>query len=438
MNSLTDIWNSILKLLSKQLTSVTISTWFGDCDPVELEDGRFVLHTPISFKRDIIQSRYASFLLEALRELFSCDFELVVLAGDEVEDYLLQKREANTLPEMDGYTFDNFIVGSSNKFAHAAALGVVKNPGSRAYNPLFIHGNSGLGKTHLLLAIGSAVHENDPAAKILYIKGDDFTNEMVNSIKNGTVEEFRQKYRYVDLFLVDDVQFIAGKPSTQEEFFHTFNNIYESGHQIVLTSDRPPMEMATLDDRLRTRFEGGLMADVQPPDLETRMAIIRDKAGHLGMSLSDDVVQYIAEEITSNIRQIEGVVKRLTAYREITGDTITRDTVAKSISDVVRTGVYIPNPDDIIEETARYYQIRVEDIKGQRRTKNIALARHISIYLIRTLTNLSLNDIGGFYEDRNHATVLASVQKIEKSISSDPELSATIRDITSNINSRQR
>ena len=438
MNSLTDIWNSIMNLLAEQLTPTTINTWFADCVPVELEDGRLVLHTPIAFKRDIIQSRYANVILEALHELFSCDFDLVVLAGDELEDFQLQKHEANTLPEMDGYTFDNFIVGSSNKFAHAAALGVVKNPGSKAYNPLFIHGNSGLGKTHLLLAIGSAIHENNPAAKILYVKGDDFTNEMVHAIQSGTAEEFRQKYRNVDLFLVDDVQFIAGKQATQEEFFHTFNNIYESGHQIVLTSDRPPIEMALLDDRLRTRFESSLIADVQPPDLETRMAIIRDKAGHLGMSLSDDVVQFIAEQITSNIRQIEGVVKRLTAYREITGDVITRETVEKSISDVVRTGVYIPNPDDIIEETARYYQIKVEEIKGQRRTKNVAMARHVSIYLIRTLTNLSLNDIGGYYEDRNHATVLASIQKIEKSIQTDSEVSGAIRDITSNINSRQR
>ena len=438
MNSLNDIWNSILNLLSEQLTPVTINTWFTDCEPVELDDGRFVLYVPNTYKRDIIQQRYTSIILEALKDLFSCEFELVILAGDELEDYQLQKREANTLPEMDGYTFENFIVGNSNKFAHAAALGVVKNPGSSAYNPLFIYGNSGLGKTHLLLAIGSAVHENNPAAKILYIKGDDFTNEMVHAIQSGTAEDFRQKYRNVDLFLVDDVQFIAGKQATQEEFFHTFNNIYESGHQIVLTSDRPPLEMATLDDRLRTRFEGGLMADVQPPDLETRMAIIRDKAGHLGMELSYEVVEYIAEQITSNIRQIEGVVKRLTAYREITGDIITRDTVEKSIADVVRTGVYIPKPDDIIAETARYYQITAEDIKGQSRKKNIATARHVSVYLIRTLTNLSLNEIGSYYEGRDHSTILASINKIEKGLSSDPEISGTIRDITSNINARQR
>ncbi|MCD8256552.1 MAG: chromosomal replication initiator protein DnaA, partial [Oscillospiraceae bacterium] len=340
--------------------------------------------------------------------------------------------------EMDGYTFDNYIVGNSNKFAHAAALGVVKSPGSRAYNPLFIYGNSGLGKTHLLLAIGSAIHENDANAKIIYIKGDDFLNDMVRSLKEGTAEEFRQKYRNVDLFLVDDIQFIAGKESTQEEFFHTFNSIYESGHQIVLTSDRPPIAMAQLDDRLRTRFEGGLMADIQPPDVEMRMAIIRDKAGHMGMNLSSEVVEYISEKVTSNIRQIEGVVKRLTAYRDVTGNAITKSTVEKAISDVVHTGTYIPTPEDIIKETALYYQISVEEIKGQRRSKNIAMARHISIYLIRELTNLSLKDIGAYYEDRNHSTILSSIKKIEKDIKTDQEISGIIRDITSNINSRQR
>lgn len=438
MNSIQDIWQKVMETLTARLTSTSINTWFFDCEPVELEDGRLVLHTSTPFKRDIILQRFSERIRDALRELFSCDFDLMVLAGDELADYQEVKKEEKSLPEMDGYTFENFIVGSSNKFAHAAALGVVKNPGSRAYNPLFIYGNSGLGKTHLLLAIGSAIHENDPSAKIVYVKGDEFLNDMVQSIKDGTVAEFRQKYRYADLFLVDDIQFIAGKESTQEEFFHTFNSIYEAGHQIVLTSDRKPLDMTLLDDRLRTRFEGGLMADVQPPDRELRMAIIRDKAGHLGMSLSDEVVQHIAGEITSNVRQLEGVVKQLTAYHEVSGEAVTKERVDKAIADVIRTGTYIPTPDDIIRETALYYQISEEEIKGQRRSKNIAMARHVSIYLIRTLTNLSLSDIGTYYENRNHATVLSSVRKIEGSIQTDREIAGTIRDITSNINSRQR
>ena len=438
MNSIQDIWNSVLETLSAKLTTTSINTWFSDCVPVELEDGRLVLHTPSPFKRDIIYQRFADSIREALRELFSCDFDLLVLAGDELAEYQDIKQEEKSLPEMDGYTFDNFIVGSSNKFAHAAALGVVKNPGSRAYNPLFIYGNSGLGKTHLLLAIGSAIHENDPEAKIIYVNGEDFANEMIQSIREGTASEFRQKYRYADLFLVDDIQFIAGKNSTQEEFFHTFNSIYSAGHQIVLTSDRPPMDMTLLDDRLRTRFEGGLMADVQPPDKELRMAIIRDKAGHLGMALGDDIVEYIAEKITSNVRQIEGVVKNLTARSQLNGDYIDRYTVDRAIADVIRTGTYIPTPDDIIRETALYYQISEDEVKGQRRSKNIVMARHVSMYLIRTLTNLSLADIGKFFGDRDHATVLASTKKIEKSMQSDRDMAGTIRDITSNINARQR
>ena len=234
---------------------------------------------------------------------------------------------------------------------------------------------------------------------------------------------------------MDDIQFIAGKRSTQEEFFHTFNNIYEAGHQIVITSDRPPMEMSLLDDRLRTRFEGGLMADIQPPDLETRMAITRNKAAQLGLVLTDDAVMYIATNITANIRQIEGVIKRLTAYKEILDYTITKDSVERAIKDVIRRGEYVPSPERIISETARYYSLREEDLRGQNRSKNTAIARQVSMYLMRSLTNLSLKDIGTEYEDRNHATVLSSIRKIEDLLKNDPAMAGTIRDITSNINS---
>ena len=435
MDSVAEVWKSILEIIARDITPTAYNTWFADCEPVELEDCKLVLHTATDFKRNIIQSRFGSTICAALYDLFSCDFELQVLAGDELEEYLSRKKGPDHLPEMDGYTFDRFVVGPSNKFAHAAAVAVAENPG-KAYNPLFIYGNSGLGKTHLLLAIGEEIHARHPEKKIAYVKGDDFTNQMIQSVQSGTAEEFRQKYRNVDLFLVDDVQFIDGKQATQEEFFHTFNNIYEAGHQIVITSDRPPLEMSLLDDRLRTRFEGGLMADVQPPDIETRMAIIRNKAAQLGMILPDDVVEYIGENITANIRQIEGVVKRLTAYKEILNDTITINSVKRAIKDVIRVGEYIPTPDVIIEETARYYSLSPDDLRGQRRSKNIAMARQISMYLMRSLTNLSLLDIGEQYEGRNHSTVLSSVRKVEDLIKKDPEVASTVRDISSNINSR--
>lgn len=434
MNSLNDIWDRVIEILSNQLTPTAINTWFSDCTPVDIEDCRLVLHTTTEFKRNIINSRFSESIKAVLSDIFACDFDLLVLAGDEVNDFELKKKSENSLPEMDGYTFDNFIVGSSNKFAHAAAIAVAENPG-KAYNPLFIYGNSGLGKTHLLLAIGQEIHSRSPEKSIAYIKGDEFTNQMVKSLRENKAEEFRTKYRNVSLFLVDDIQFIAGKQGTQEEFFHTFNNIYEAGNQIVITSDRPPMEMAQLDDRLRTRFEWGLMADIQPPDLETRMAITRNKAAQLGLILSDDAVEYIATNITSNIRQLEGVIKRLTAYKEILDDIITIDSVKRAIKDVIRIGTYTPTPDIIIRETARYYSLKEEDLRGQNRSKNMTMARQVSMYLMRSLTGLSLKDIGTHYEDRNHATVLSSIRKVEQLLKNDPSMAGTVRDITSNINS---
>ena len=434
MNSLNDIWEEIIKILSQKLTPTAIKTWFEDCTPVEIDGSTLVLHTTSDFKRDIIVSRFGDTIRDVLSDLFSCDFEITVLTDKEINDYKQDKQDQNRLPELEDYTFDRFVVGPSNKFAHAAALSVAEEPGKR-YNPLFIYGNSGLGKTHLLRAIGQAIQEKNPSIRLAYIKGDEFTIEMVRAIKDGTTDEFHNKYRNVELFLVDDIQFIAGKEQTQNEFFHTFNNIYEAGHQIVITSDRPPMDMSLLDDRLRTRFEGGLLADIQPPDLETRMAITRNKAGRLGMILSDEVVEYIATKITSNVRQLEGVIKRLTAYKNISGEKITTATVDWAIEDVSRKGNIIPKPDLIIRETARYYSLKPEDLRGQNRSKTTAMARQVSMYLMRTLTNLSLKDIGAEYEDRNHATVLSSIRKVEDLMKSDPDMTSAIRDITSNINS---
>ena len=429
MNSLMDIWNEIKRILSSQLTPTAINTWFTDCEPVELEDCRLVIRTPTEFKKKIISERFSPIITKILSDLFACDFDLLILVGDE--EYEKDPSPDDPLPEMAGYTFDNFIVGNSNKFAHAAAISVAENPGKN-YNPLFIYGNSGLGKTHLLWAIGHSIHDRFPEKKISYIKGDDFTNDMVKSIKEGKTEEFRNKHRNVDLFLEDDIQFIAGKQSTQIEFFHTFNYIYEAGHQIVITSDRPPMEMSLLDDRLRTRFEGGLMADIAPPDLETRMAIARNKATRLGLILPDDIIEYIASSITANVRQLEGVIKRLTAYKEILNSEITRASVDRAIDDVTKKGTDIPKPDNIIRETAKYYSLKPEDLKGNNRSKNTAMARQIAMYLMRQLTNLSLNDIGKEL-GRNHTTALSSIRKIEDLMRSDPNMTGIIRDITSNI-----
>lgn len=435
MDSLDEIWQQILDIIAKEITPTAFNTWFADCKAVDMADCKLVLHTSSDFKRNIIENRFGEMIRKALYDLFSCDFELEVLAGDELLEYERDSQEPSPYPEMEGYTFDHFVVGPSNKFAHAAAIAVANNPG-KVYNPLFIYGNSGLGKTHLLLAIGEKIHHDKPNFKIAYLKGDDFTNELIHSVMTGTSREFREKYRNIDLLLMDDIQFIAGKRSTQEETFHTFNSIYEAGHQIVLTADRPPIDMAQLDDRLRTRIEGGLMADVQPPDIETRTAIILNKAAQLGLVLPSEVVNFIAESITSNVRQIEGVVKRLTAYKEIMNDTITINVVKRAIKDVIRVGSFIPTPEIIIEETARYYSLQPADLRGQRRSKNTAMARQVSMYLMRNLTNLSLVDIGAQYEGRNHSTVLSSIRKVEDMIKSDPDVASTVRDISANINSR--
>lgn len=437
MDSLNDIWQSTLEQLrdNQQLTQTAINTWFFDCVPVELGDRRIILQTSTAFRRDIIQQRFVPILKTAFSDLFSLDdFDVVVLLENEIQDYLEKKKTDDVLPEALDYTFDRFIVGNSNRWAHSAAMAVSENPG-KAYNPLFIYGHSGLGKTHLLLAIGQAIREKKPATRIGYVKGDEFTNDMVHSLRTNTQEEFRNRYRKVDLLLADDIQFISGKEGVQEEFFHTFNAIFEAGHQIVLTADRPPKDMASLHDRLRSRFEGGLIVDIQPPDIETRMAIIRNKSQRLGLVLSDEVVDYIAENITANIRQIEGVVNRLTAYRDITNGAINITSVKRAIEDVIRTGVYIPTPDIIIQETGRYFGIESKEIKGQRRTKNTAMARQVAMYLMRTLTNLSLEDIGEQFDNRNHSTVLSSTRKVEDLLRTDPEMPGIIRDITSNINS---
>ena len=437
MDSLKEIWDEVMRQLSEELTPTAVSTWFMECEPVEIDGDRFIIQTKSDFKKTIINNRYKSKIQNILSDLFSSDFELVVLVPEELDSYIrsADEIENNNIPaELADYTFENFIVGASNQFAHAAAIAVSENPGKK-YNPLFIYGNSGLGKTHLLCAIGHAFYDRDHSMKISYIKGEEFMNRMVKSIKEHNTEEFRNEFRSVDLLLMDDIQFIAGKESTQNEFFHTFNTLYESGKQIVITSDRLPKEMSLLDDRLRTRFESGLMADIQPPDYETRMVIARTKAAQIGLLLPAEGYEYIAGKITSNVRQIEGVIKRITAYKEILGTGVTMEYVIKATEDVISVGPYTPSPSKIIKETANYFSVTEEDIKGQSKLKNIATARHISMYLMRTLTNLSLVDIGKEFEGRHHTTVLSSIRRVEEMIKEEPNIQLTIRDITSNINS---
>jgi chromosomal replication initiator protein len=435
MNSAADVWSKVLKILGNELTSTALTTWFDDCRAVDISDNRLVIYTPSDFKKDVIEGRFIGSLKSALKELFSGDFDVLVLGEGGLDHFNVVGAAAAGASEEE-YTFERFVVGNSNKFAHGAAKAVAEGQ-TKDYNPLFIYGDSGLGKTHLLYAIRHAVSKKHPEYNIVYVKGDDFTNELIHAIQVGKNVEFREKYRVADLFLMDDIQFIAGKIQTQEEFFHTFNTLYEANRQIVFTSDRPPNEITRLEDRLKTRFESGLLADIQPPDYETRMAIIKNKAQQLGMPLPDDVCNYIAENMTSNVRQIEGAVKKVMAYRDLMNDSITVSSVSKAIKDMFKEKTeYIPTSDLIIDETAKYYSLTSEDLKGQRRTRNTALARQISMYLIRRLTNLSLKDIGDVYEGRDHTTVLSSIRRIEDNIKSSAAFAQIVKDITANINAR--
>ena len=438
MNSAADIWSRVLALMEADMTATTIHTWFDDTVAVSMEGDTFILHTPSDFKRDIIVSRYLPPIQKALHELFSADFQVEVLGDGDLErrQRAPSARDESFLPGTEEYTFERFVVGSSNKFAHAAARAVADAPAMN-YNPLFIYGESGLGKTHLLYAIAHKIHDEHPDYRIVYIKGDAFTNELIQAIREGRNQEFREKFRSADVFLMDDVQFIAGKDSTMEEMFHTFNTLYETRKQIVFTADRPPKEMLKLEDRLKTRFEWGLIADIQPPDYETRMAIIKNKAIRMGVELPEEVLIYVAENITSNVRQIEGTVKKILAFRDLLGSNVDASSVTRAVRDMFKeTSDILPTAEVIIEEVGKFYDIDPNAIRGQGRTKATSWARHIAIYLTRHMTKLSLKDIGKEFDNRDHTTILHSIDRVEKQCKTDPETNEVIKDIRSNINER--
>ena len=439
MNPAADIWAKVLTLLQNEMTTTTINAWFDDAVGVALEGDKFVLYSPTPFKRDIIASRYVGNIQNALQELFSAQFQVEVLTEGELAAYEEEKnhpKKNDFYPGTEEYTFERFVVGSSNKFAHAAALAVAEMPGL-VYNPLYIHGESGLGKTHLLYAIAHTVHQKHPEMSVVYVKGETFTNELIQAIREGRNQEFRDKYRFADVFLMDDVQFVAGRASTQEELFHTFNSLYELKKQIVFTSDRPPKEMLRLEDRLKTRFEWGLLADIQPPDYETRVAIIKNKAIRMGVDLPETLLQLIAENITANVRQIEGTVNKIMAYQQLMGDSVDKDTVFRAVKDMFKDrSDIVPTADVIIDEVCKFYNIDADALRGQGRTKDISLARQIAMYQIRSMTNLSLKEIGKEFDGRDHTTVLHSIDRIEKMVKEDPEIKEIIKDITANINIR--
>ena len=438
MNSVADVWDNVLTQLKGDLSETTIATWFDELEAVDIRGNTFILHCANDFKKGYIESLFLKNIKASLHDIFSTDFEVLILDDQgyaEINGSAPKKQ--NDRFTSDEFTFDTFVVGPSNKLAYAASVAVAEHP-AQNYNPLLIYGDSGLGKTHLLYAIANVIRKNDPHSKIVYIKGDDFINEFIELIRAGRGNEFRAKYREADLLLVDDVQFVAGKEQVQNEFFHTFNTLYESGRQIVLTSDRPPSEMTLLDDRLRTRFEWGLLVDVAPPDFETRVAIVKNKAALLGMELPDKISFYIAENVTANVRQLEGTINKILAYKDLLGNDADEETVTRAMQDILkRSNEYIPTPESILDYISKFYSLEQSVIRGQQRIRDAVAARQIAMYLIRSMTNLSLDDIGKEFDNRDHSTVLYSIQQVEKKMKKDPAFAETVKEIKTNINSKR-
>lgn len=434
MHSVSDVWQLVLNRLRNELSETTINTWFDEVEGVSLgmADKTFTIVCSNTFKLDMLESMFSAQIHEALRDLFSNDFTIRFLT--EEDGPAPQPRQ--TVYVSDDYTFETFVVGESNKLAYAAARAVADGA-SLHYNPLFIYGDSGLGKTHLIYAILHQFRKRLPDSRIVYIKGDDFLNEFITLVRSNRGDKFRAKYRDCDLLLVDDVQFVAGKEQSQNEFFHTFNTLYESGRQIVLTSDRLPSEMTLLDDRLRTRFEWGLMVDVQAPDYETRVAIVKNKAVQRGFTIDDKSADYIAKNVTTNVRLLEGVVNMINAHRDLRKSDMSDEDITAIVRDSVsKNNESIPSPNDIINEVSRFFGFDEAIIRGPSRSRSVVNARNIAMYLIRNITGLSTIEIGKIF-DRDHSTAMHSLDQVTEKLQSDPSYSQTIKDITLNINSRR-
>ena len=438
MDSFKDVLEAAQMYCKAQMAEPTYNLYIDGLEPISFEDSS---HITLSVRNDfickIVTDRYLGLLKEAFKSVlgFDVDITLVVPSTPPHEVVLAQQYEANPASPQGNYefTFENFIKGPSNQFAFAAAQAVAANP-SGAYNPLFIYGNSGLGKTHLLNAICHEIKRNDPSMKIVLTDGEEFTNEFIEALNHRTTTEFQNKYRKVDVLLMDDVQFIASKERTQEEFFHTFNALTQDGKQIVLSSDRPPKDMPQLEDRMRTRFEWGLLADVQPPDLETRMLIVKRKADALNFDISDDVVEYIAQKLKNNIRQLESAVKKMQAYVQIQGAHVNTATAQQAIRDILSDNKPIPVVvDKIITEVARTYGANPEDLRSKKKDAQTSKYRQISMYIVREVTGLSAKAIGAEFGGRHYSTVLYALDEIKKESDTDSALRTTINDIIKNV-----
>ena len=433
MDSFDEIWELVKEQLKLSVTEVAYNVWLSPLSFVKFQNDTVYLSIT-EFKKRIIVDKFSEIINSAFEAVlgFPITIEYVV-PNEQAKNPDIENSGKSDINEYD-YTFSNFITGPSNRFAHAAAINVASNPG-KAYNPLFIYGHSGLGKTHLLLAIMNEIKANNPNANIIYTSGEHFTNELIYYIGNHNTYDFHEKYRSCDVLLVDDIHFIARGETIQEEFFHTFNALNNAGSQIVLTSDRPPKEMMTLEERLRTRFEMGLIADVQPPTLETRMAIVKNKAEILGLDLNDEVIQFIGENIKRNIRQLEGAVKKIKAFQDVEGVRPSIAVAKRAISDLINDDQPTPvTVDKIINEVARTFDVSPADIRSDKRSANISLARQVAIYVVEQVTSLSLKAIGNEFGNKHHSSIIYALKEIKNKIEKDVSLKATIDDIIKNIN----
>lgn len=432
-------WQQALHLLEHQLPAATIETWFRQARPLTFKNHTLILAVANEFARDYIQSRFSSLLQTILEKVFHqyVSVQLIALPPGQEDANFLNVAAASINEELcylnPKYTFDTFVVGNSNRFAHAASLAVAEAP-AKAYNPLFIYGGVGLGKTHLMQAIGHYVRQHLPHYRVMYVSSEKFTNELINAIHDNDTVNFRNKYRNIDVLLIDDIQFLAGKERTQEEFFHTFNALYEASKQIIISSDRPPKEIPTLEDRLRSRFEWGLITDIQPPDLETRVAILRKKASLDNLYLPDEIMLFIAQKVDTNIRELEGAFIRVAAYAALTEQELTLEIVEKILKDALSLAKPKPITIHLIQEkVANYFNLKPEDFKGKKRTRNLAYPRQIAMYLARELTDASLPKIGEEFGGRDHTTVLHAWEKITQDLQKDPELQQIITDLIQQI-----
>jgi chromosomal replication initiator protein len=456
MQELDAVYTAIMDVIRAQYSPTVFDLWFNDLILLSLDDKEAVFKINSDFKLNIIRSKYLDVISDAVESVlgFRVEVRVVSLQQEEgltqtkfktpVPSQLTSEQQTAVEEEPDigkdlesknvfsQYTFENFIVGDSNKFAHAACIAVARNPAT-SYNPLFIYGQSGMGKTHLLYAITNEIKNTMPDVRIVYKKGDEFTNELIGSIQSGSMKEFREKYRGADVLLIDDIQFIAGRESTQEEFFHTFNALHDAEKQIILTSDRPPRDIKTLEERLRTRFEWGLIADIQPPSIELRTAIIRKKAEQLRLYIPDDAVSFLSEKLTNSIRTIEGAIKKISAVSTLTSTPVTLDLCKTAVAALVSTD---KSETDTIEKifaiVSRRYSVSEEDIRSKKRNDNIAKARHICMYMIRRLTQLSLADIGKIFS-RDHTTVISSIKYVEGQIEMPSGIENEINDLIATV-----